>query len=253
VKKYLLYFVTFAFSLGSFAAQGQTLNQKKNTSRAAPVAEAPAPAPPMPSAPVPVTEQAPAAIQEAPAPAMPEYATRQPVEGTLDGVYVGGCTKVTGTGGNLTGLVSIELTESGNKFRNVIRFYTSEDCTGSVYAAVSPPTRVNRIVGKRHFPLPTGQGQSLVWYSQQNAQDGEMNFFGAVIKNPQNPAQMVVVFNNSTLYSVAIAHSAQSENFILSATNEGLNVAGSRTQGVELDSQGFPKTFGINSFYARRQ
>lgn len=80
-----------------------------------------------------------------------------------------------------------------------------------------------------------------------------MIFFGAVVMNPQSVAQMLVVLNNSVLHSVPIGYSAQTEQFILSATNAGLNISESRVQGVALDSQGFPKSFDGNSYYIRRQ
>jgi hypothetical protein len=244
-------------ALGSQPTYAQA--HKKYNSKVAPAPAVAAPPPEVAVAP-PAYAPAPAAMEEvpepaaAPAPAMPpSYATGQPVQVTLDGVYVAGCTKVSGSGGNLSGQLSIELTESGSKIQNVIRFYTSEDCTGSVYAAVAPPVRVNRILAKRDFPLPAGQGERSVWYSQQPAQEGEMNFFGAVVKNPQNPAQMMVIFNNSTIHTVAIAHSALSEQFIFSTTVDGMYIVGSRSPGAALDAQGYPKSFGANSYYTRRQ
>lgn len=252
MNKYSLSLALVVLALGSQPTHAQA--HKKYNSKVAP---APAVAAPPPE--VAVAPPAPAAIEEvpvpaaAPAPAMPAYATGQPVQVTLDGVYVAGCTKVSGSVGNLSGQLSIELTESGSKIQNVIRFYTSEDCTGSVYAAVAPPVRANQILAKRDFPLPAGQGERSVWYSQQPAQEGEMNFFGAVVKNPQNPSQIVVIFNNSTVHTVAIAHSALSEQFILSTTVDGLYIVGSRSPSASLDAQGYPKSFGANSYYTRRQ
>lgn len=249
MNKYSLSLALVVLALGSQLTYSQA--QKKYNSKVAPApAVSAVPAPAAPAA----MEEAPApAPAAAPAPAMPSYATDQPVQEALEGVYVAGCSRATGIDGSLTAQRSIELTESGAKFQDVTRFYTSEDCSGSVYAAFATPIRANRLVAQRSFPLPSGQGKRVVWFTQQAAQEAEMIFFGAVVKNPQNAAQMLVVFNNSELQSVPIRYSAQAEQFILSATNAGLNISGSRSPGAALDAQGYPQSFGANSYYTKRQ